>query len=54
VGGGAEFAINEHWSIKGEYRFFNGNSQNYALGFADGTAVDLNIHTARFGINWNF
>jgi outer membrane immunogenic protein len=54
LGFGGEFAINEHWSVKGEYRFFNGSTETYALGFADGTQVDLDIHTARFGINWNF
>ncbi len=54
LGAGVEYAINTKWSVKGEYRFFNGNSQLYSLGFAGGTRVNLDIHTARFGINYNF
>jgi outer membrane immunogenic protein len=54
LGGGLEYAINQNWTIKGEYRFFNGNTQTYSLAFADGTNVDLDIHTVRFGINFGF
>lgn len=54
VGGGLEIAVNDHLSIKGEYRFFNGSTEIYSLAFANGTAVDLDIHTFRVGFNYNF
>lgn len=54
LGAGVEYAINDRWSIKGEYRFFNGGTETYGLGFAGGTAIDLDIHTARFGVNFRF
>ncbi len=54
VGAGTEFAINEHWTLKGEYRYFDGSNEVYSVGFAGGTQYDLDIHTVRFGINYNF
>ena len=56
VGAGAEYAINEHWSAKGEYRYMDLGDENYqvpTLG-PGGTDVELNIHTVRFGINYRF
>jgi len=54
--GGVEFAINEHWTLKGEYRYFDGGSQNYTVPTIPGagTDVDLTIQTVRFGVNYNF
>lgn len=54
LGAGVEYGINDRWSVKGEYRYFNGGSEDYSLTFADGTAVDLDIHTVRFGVNLRF
>lgn len=54
VGGGVEYAINEHWTLKGEYRYFDGSSEVYGVGFAGGTEYDLDIQTVRFGINLGF
>ena len=56
VGGGVEYAINEHWSAKGEYRYMDLGDENYqvpTLG-GGGTDVGLDIHTVRFGINYRF
>jgi outer membrane immunogenic protein len=54
AGAGAEFAINEHWTLKGEYRYFDGGKEVYGVGFAGGTEYNLDIHTVRFGINYGF
>jgi outer membrane immunogenic protein len=54
LGAGAEFAIDEHWTLKGEYRYFDGSEEVYGVGFAGGTEYDLDIHTVRFGINYGF
>lgn len=53
AGVGAEYAIDDKWSVKGEYRYFDGGDQNY-LGFAGGTDIDLTVHTVRFGVNYSF
>lgn len=56
LGGGVEYAINDHWTLKGEYRYFDGGSQNYSVPTLPGagTDVDLTIQTVRFGVNYNF
>lgn len=54
IGAGAEFAIDNNWSVKGEYRYFDAGDEDYSLTFADGTNVDLKIHTLRFGVNYRF
>jgi opacity protein-like surface antigen len=54
AGFGTEYALNSKWTFLLEYRFFNGNTQNYSLAFAGGTRVDLNINTVRFGVNMHF
>jgi outer membrane immunogenic protein len=54
IGAGVEYAIDDHWSVKGEYRYFDAGDEDYSLGFAGGTNVDLEIHTVRFGINYGF
>lgn len=56
VGAGVEYAINEHWSAKGEYRYVDLGDENYTvptLG-GGGTDVGLDLHTVRFGINYRF
>jgi len=54
IGAGLEYAIDDHWSVKGEYRYFDAGDENYSLGFANGTNVDLQIHSIRFGVNYGF
>ena len=64
VGGGLEMALDNHWSLKGEYLFvdFNdvsttGNITNPAnAAFANPLSVseDLSVHIARAGINYRF
>ncbi len=50
---GAEYAIDERWSVKAEYRYYDLGKENYgvaALG-GEGTDVDLDLHTVLVGIN---
>jgi outer membrane immunogenic protein len=54
AGVGAEYAIDNNWSVKGEYRYFDAGDEDYSLTFADGTNVDMTIHTLRFGVNYRF
>ncbi|MEQ1942769.1 outer membrane beta-barrel protein [Mesorhizobium sp. VNQ89] len=54
LGGGVEYALDEHWTLKGEYRYFDGGDEVYGVGFAGGTNYDLDISTVRFGINYGF
>lgn len=53
LGAGLEYAITNHWTVKGEYRWFNGSEETYGDTFG-GTEVDLDIHTVRFGVNYKF
>ena len=52
AGAGLGFAINDHWTLKGEYRYFDGGSETYENVIP--VDVDLKIHTVRFGVNYNF
>jgi len=56
VGAGAEYAINDTWSLKGEYRYYNLSEETYgvnAIG-GEGTEVDLDLHTVQVGVNIHF
>jgi outer membrane immunogenic protein len=61
IGGGLEWAVNDHWSIKGEYLFVDLGrvAASSAPGFAGdpnglGTSSDLTLHVARGGVNYKF
>ena len=68
VGGGAEFALNQHWSIKAEYLYVNlGNSHldisgvlfggNFGTAGAPGTSFqhfNNNLNIVRLGANYRF
>ena len=65
VGGGIEWALNDHWSVKGEYLYLDFgsvtatgviNGAGPALGKSQGisTKVDLTAQIARFGVNYRF
>lgn len=64
VGGGAEYAINDAWSIKTEYLFIGLGSEDVTGSVRD-SAGDLNgvttttvmtpsFHPVRLGVNWQF
>jgi outer membrane immunogenic protein len=69
VGGGAEWMLREHWSLKAEYLYYDLGTVNYALGalsnslVAGGTlytsvapnaSTRFNGNIARLGINYHF
>ena len=56
VGAGAEYAINDAWSLKAEYRYYDLGEETYgvnAIG-GEGTEVDLDLHTVLVGVNVRF
>ncbi|MBC7137873.1 MAG: porin family protein [Defluviimonas sp.] len=54
VGFGAEYAINERWSAKGEYLYTSLEGEFEGDGVVDDTDVDHEIHTVRAGLNYRF
>ena len=65
VGGGAEWALSGNWSIKGEYLYMSLDDNDFVTGPAGGACgatncvlnVDtdeIDVHTARLGINYKF
>lgn len=62
VGGGLEWALNKHWTVKGEYLFLDfgkvttsgiiRNGGAYAQGIS--TSSDLTVQVARLGVNYKF
>ena len=53
AGLGAEFAINQHWSLKGEYRYTDLGSETMNLGGIS-TKVNLQNQAVDFGVNYRF
>jgi outer membrane immunogenic protein len=65
VGGGAEYAIDSHWSLKAEYLFVDFGKWSYAsplvtpaaaipAGYSWSTSVSAREHLARIGFNYRF
>ena len=64
IGGGAEYALTNNWTIKGEYLFarFEGDTAVASVGTGPGTGFatftnsvsSLDIHILRAGINYKF
>lgn len=57
-GGGVEWAVNDKWSVKGEYLRLNVEKQPYNTSYADGssatTRVGLDRDVGRVGVNYRF
>jgi outer membrane immunogenic protein len=56
AGAGVEVAFDSNWSAKLEYTYADLGEENYnvpTLG-GEGTDVDLNVQTVKFGINYKF
>ena len=49
VGGGAEYAINDHWSLKGEYIYFDLGTVSHPLGLVSNTIVFSGIPFSTLG-----
>lgn len=56
AGAGVEYGINDHWSAKLEYRYTDLGDENYAIPAPGGagTDVDLQMHSAQFGVNFRY
>ena len=68
IGAGLEWALNNHWSVKGEYLYLDfgsvGTSGTFSVTSTGGfkatgtstvnTAADLTAHIARVGLNYKF
>lgn len=54
AGLGAEYAIDERWSVKAEYRYYDLGEENYGVAAPGGTDVDLELHTVQVGVNIHF
>ncbi len=54
VGFGAEYAINDRWSAKGEYLYTSIEGEFEGDGVVDDTDVDHEIHAVRAGLNYRF
>jgi outer membrane immunogenic protein len=53
LGGGLEWALDDHWSVKSEYLYVDlGNAAVSAPGFA--ATTDTELHNARVGLNYRF
>jgi len=61
VGGGVEYAINNNWSVKGEYDFIGLGHRNFAVPVVVGgglvdtfTSSSRNVQMVKFGFNYAF
>jgi outer membrane immunogenic protein len=60
AGGGAEYALTHHWSVKAEYLFFDLGNEGFngRSGTSGQNSVDYNAqtmeHTAQIGLNYKF
>lgn len=56
AGAGLEYAMSQNWSIRGEYRYSDYGSQNYAMPGPGGlgTNVKLTNHQFALGLNYKF
>lgn len=54
IGVGGEYAINNNWSLKGEYLYVDLGTANNQFGTGQITAVNLKEHLIRLGVNYKF
>lgn len=55
VGAGLEHKWSENWSLKLEYLYMDfGKDEYFTLPFRTAETVDLDVHTVRIGLNYNF
>ncbi len=62
LGGGVEYAINNNWSLKGEYDFIGLSNRNFAIPVVVGGPVGVDVFTGssrnfqmfKFGFNYAF
>ncbi len=56
AGAGLEYAMSQNWSIRGEYRYSDYGSQNYAMPGPGGLGTDVKLtnHQVAIGLNYKF
>jgi len=61
LGGGVEIALDESWSIKGEYLYYDLGEENYTITYVGphpgdtySADADLTMQTVRLGVNYKF
>lgn len=51
LGAGLEYALDDHWSLKGEYKYFDFGKAKYTI---DDVDAKIKIHTGVIGLNYKF
>jgi len=56
IGAGVEWAINQHWSVKAEYKYIDLGRANYHLDDSIDTVLGIaaKVQTAEFGVSYRF
>lgn len=54
VGGGAEFIVDQNWSIKAEYLYYDFGTNTYTVDANQTVRADTTIHTGKIGFNYRF
>ena len=54
AGAGAEVALNDHWSLKGEFMHYDLGKSTHEVDFGQLIDVDTEVNTAKFGLNYRF
>lgn len=54
IGGGVEFALNNNWSIKGEYNYATFGSGSYYVPNWGSVGADQDVSTIKGGVNYRF
>ncbi|MER9133877.1 outer membrane protein [Mesorhizobium sp. M0768] len=54
LGAGLEYAFDDHWSLKGEYKYFDLGKADYTTGFDENVELKVHIHTGVIGLNYKF
>jgi outer membrane immunogenic protein len=54
IGGGLEYLVSEHWSVKAEYRYYDFGSETYLPNpITGGVDMDFDMHTVQVGVNFH-
>lgn len=54
AGAGVEYAFNQHWTVKAEYKYFDLGSSDYAVDGGEPVRAKTRIHTGIIGVNYKF
>lgn len=54
AGAGVEFAMNNTWSVKGEYLYYDFGTETYADTPAQSSDIHTRLHTAKIGVNFRW